>query len=75
MIASENGHAEVVKALIEASGVDVKAPGPGPSWTPLMIASDENGHTKVEKALLDAKAFLNTGAGDESQSGGQKPKR
>ena len=74
MRASEKGHVKLVKALLKLDeGADVNSLNSS-GKTALMLAS-EHGHTQVEKALLDAKAFLNTGAGDESQSGGQKPKR
>ena len=46
--ASENGHTEVVKALLAAKDINVN------KGNPLWYAS-ENGHTKVVKALLAAK--------------------
>ena len=51
-IASQNGHVEVVRALVEAGASVDQANNDG--RTPLFMAS-QNGHVEVVKALLEAK--------------------
>ena len=58
--ASEHGHLEVVKSLLEAGAAVDQAGCYG--ITPLLMAS-ENGHLEVVKALLDAGADVSR-AGD-----------
>ena len=49
-VASQRGHTEIVKALLENDDIDVnKASSDGA--TPLLIAS-QNGHTEIVDALL-----------------------
>ena len=56
LMASQNGHAEVVKLLLAAKA-DVNAAMTN-GVTPLFIAS-EKGHTEIVKLLLAARADVN----------------
>ena len=56
MNASQNGHTEVAKLLIENGAVVNKAENDG--WTAFMSAS-RNGHTEIVKLLIENGADVN----------------
>ena len=58
LIASRNGHTEIVKLLLTAKA-DVNAAEKKQGITPLLIAS-KKGHTEIVKLLLTAGADVNT---------------
>ena len=61
-VASQDGHLQVVEALLRVPGIDVNA-GNEEGWTPLFLASC-NGHLQVVEALLRAVPGVDVSAGD-----------
>lgn len=55
-VASQNGHTEIAKLLIEASAINVESLT-NEGLTPLHVAS-QNGHIEIVKLLLKAKANI-----------------
>jgi ankyrin repeat protein len=59
-VASEEGHVEVVRALVEGEA-DINKAEEEDGWTPLLIASQE-GHMDVVRVLMEGGADINKAA-------------